>query len=333
VTDVTSCDLSAIRQGEDGTDNGPPDGMRLALVGATTRIVDGVDTDEGGSVDDPIGATETTVTTSEHGDEAGVFAASGRWVFNGFPENAASAAHSHSVNNNSYGWMHWSPEVPRKSMLKLGHVGCGHAGSRADHGVCEAVYEDASEGDDDLFSLEWNSDELFPLPAASLPTDGNPTNEVLSGFLRHNGTLTERTTAIILSTGMNGDSALLVSEYDAEVDITRLLCVTMPVVYSVARTRSQLHCAWAGPDQEGDYMRTLLAYQQGDLLGRGPHEMAPDHHLVSEWACLTDGVHESQASSEYLFSDPVVQSQQHKWEVLQICRQLACTCSGFASSN
>jgi hypothetical protein len=84
-------------------------------------------------------------------------------------------------------------------------------------------------------------------------------NDILWGFLHHNGTLDQRMMVTKARTGMPMDIARVVREYDADVDINRLLLLVNAVVTSIARSGSQV------PQRrlrvEGDYERVLRAHQ------------------------------------------------------------------------
>jgi hypothetical protein len=237
----------------------------------------------------------------EHGVESGVFTSSGQWFFSGCEDEDGSAATQQRVvarGDNSTQWTSYAPVVPRDSMFKHGYIS----------ETAERFFPYPSG------SLPSTPSTGVDCTTCSLPTDGNPTNEVLSGFLHHNGTMAERMGVVINNTPLERDIVTLVREYDAEVEINRLLCVTAPVVFSVMRTRSQMHDTWAGVDAEANYMNTLLAYNpeyrpsDADSLGC----------LIEQWQCLNahgrNTADTVQASMVYKHADPISQSHQLKWE-------------------
>jgi hypothetical protein len=237
----------------------------------------------------------------EHGVGAGVFTSSGQWFFSGFEDDEGSEATQQGVmpgGDNSMQWTTFAPAVPRDSKFKHGYIG--------EDAEREFPYPPGALPADDI---------SYACTTCSPPTDGNPTNEVLSGFLHHNGTLMERMGVVFNNTPLALDIVTLVRDYDAEVDINRLLCVTAPVVFSVMRTRSQMHDTWAGVDAEANYTTTLLAYS--------PEYRPPDEQwhclcLIEQWHCLnargrnTTGT--VKASTVYKHADPISQSHQLNWE-------------------
>jgi hypothetical protein len=69
---------------------------------------------------------------------------------------------------------------------------------------------------------------------------GLPTNDILRGFLRQNGTLTQRIDETLAITRLPPAVTTIVREYDADVNIDRLVKLTAPIVYSFCRTESQV---------------------------------------------------------------------------------------------
>jgi hypothetical protein len=94
---------------------------------------------------------------------------------------------------------------------------------------------------------------------------GLPIKEILWGFIRHNGTLTQRIDETLAITRLPRAFASIVREYDADVDIDRLVVLIGTIVYSFCRTESQLQpgTRWK-IDTHGaydDYRDILLAHQ------------------------------------------------------------------------
>jgi hypothetical protein len=94
---------------------------------------------------------------------------------------------------------------------------------------------------------------------------GLPIKEILWGFIRHNGTLTQRIDETLEITRLPRAFASIVREYDADVNIDRLVVLIGTIVYSFCRTESQLQpgTCWE-IDTHGaydEYRDILQAYQ------------------------------------------------------------------------
>ena len=97
---------------------------------------------------------------------------------------------------------------------------------------------------------------------------GLPNKEILWGFIRHNGTLTQRIDETLEITRLPRAFASIVREYDADVNIDRLVVLVGTNVYSFCRTESQLQpeTCWRRHqiDTHGaydEYRDILQAYQ------------------------------------------------------------------------
>jgi hypothetical protein len=97
---------------------------------------------------------------------------------------------------------------------------------------------------------------------------GLPIKEILWGFIRHNGTLTQRIDETLEITRLPRAFASIVREYDADVNIDRLVVLVGMNVYSFCRTESQLQpetcCRRHQIDTHGaydEYRDILQAYR------------------------------------------------------------------------